>query len=527
MPARLCLPCALVALTTFLSQTLAQHPKTPAKAPPAAADKKAESKKAESKEAPAVPPFVVARSINLAGKTLHYRVTTGMMPIRSPEGEVEAHIFYMAYTVDSPPEGSRRPLMFSFNGGPGSSSVWLHLGALGPRRVKMLPDGSMPPPPTELVDNEYTWLERTDLVFIDPVGTGYSRPVKPELGKKFWSVQGDIDSVGQFIRQYLSEYSRWTSPLFLVGESYGTTRAAGLSGHLIDQGIALTGVVLVSSVLDFRTIIPSRGNDVPYVLFLPSYTATAWYHKKLPGDLQQDLPKTLREVEQWTVDRYMTALTKGDGMTPAERQEIIDRLSRYTGISKSFVDQANLRLDQPHFCKELLRNEKRTVGRYDSRLKGIDEKAIDGTPDYDPSEAAVRSAFTMAFNNYVRGELAYKSDLEYRILAGIRQWEWGSAMQGFPNVTDALRRALTKNPYMKVHVASGHYDLATPYFATRYTIDHLNLDPTVQGRVTTSEYEAGHMMYIESESLAKLKKEVGGFLENALKRPATAPPKTK
>jgi carboxypeptidase C (cathepsin A) len=512
MPHRFVFSFAFVASGVFWTATVAQQPKTPTKtaAPPA-------EKKTDSKDDSTAKPVVTHHALNVGGKQLHYTATAGLMPIRNPEGEVEAHIFYMAYTLVSPPEGQRRPLMFSFNGGPGSSSVWLHLGALGPRRVKMLPDGGMPPPPAELVDNQYTWLDRTDLVFIDPVGTGYSRPVKPEMGKKFWSMSGDIDSVGQFIRLYLTEYGRWRSPLFIVGESYGTTRASGLAGHLVDRGIALNGVVLVSAVLNFQTIVTSRGNDLPYALFLPSFAATAWYHKKLPPDLQQDLQKTLREVEQWSVAKYTVALAKGDQMTPAERQDVIDHLARYTGISKSFIEQSNLRLDQPRFSKELLRSEKRTVGRFDSRFKGIDETATDSVPDYDPSEAAVRSAFTTAFNNYVRSELSYKSALEYRILSGMRQWEWGSAIEGFPNVTAALRRALVKNPYMKVHVASGYYDLATPYLGTHYTIDHLNLDRSVRGNVTTSEYEAGHMMYIQSDSLAKLQKEVGGFLENALK----------
>jgi carboxypeptidase C (cathepsin A) len=499
--------------TAILSvEGAAQQPKAPSKpatSPP--------EKRAEKPQETAIKPVTTKHGIKVGGKQLQYTATAGEMPIRNPEGEIEAHIFYMAYTLDSPPEGQRRPLMFSFNGGPGSSSVWLHLGALGPRRVNMLPDGGMPPPPAQLVDNEYTWLDRTDLVFIDPVGTGYSRPVKPELGKKFWSVQGDLDSIGEFIRLYLSEYNRWASPLFVVGESYGTTRASGLSGHLIDHGIALKGIVLVSAVLNFETIVFGRGNDLPYVLFVPSYTATAWYHKKLPPDLQRDLQKTLREAEQWATGQYSVALTKGDGMTPAERQEIINHLARYTGISKDFIDRANLRVDQRHFAKELLRAEKRTVGRYDSRFKGIDETAVDSTPEYDPSEAAVRSAFTTAFNDYVRTELNYKSDREYRILGGIRDWEWGSAIQGFPNVTDALRRALVKTPYMKVHIASGYYDLATPYFGTHYTVDHLNLDAALRRNVTTSEYDAGHMMYIRSESLTKLKKDVGEFLEKTLR----------
>jgi carboxypeptidase C (cathepsin A) len=512
MPRLLCFLFMLIAILALISESTAQQPKAPSKTSTSPAEKKT-----EKPDEAAAKPVTTRHSIKFGGKRLQYTATAGQLPIRNAEGEVEAHIFYMAYTLDSPPEGQRRPLMFSFNGGPGSSSVWLHLGALGPRRVKMLPDGSMPPPPAELIDNEFTWLDHTDLVFIDPVGTGYSRPTKPDLGKKFWSIQGDLDSVGEFIRLYLTENNRWTSPLFIVGESYGTTRAAGLSGNLIDHGIALRGVVLVSAVLNFQTIVFARGNDLPYVLFLPSYTATAWYHKKLPPELEQDLQKTLREVEQWTTSRYSAALTKGDQLTPTERQDVVNQLARYTGLSKSFIDRANLRINQQHFAKELLRDERRTVGRYDSRLKGIDESAVDSVPDYDPSEAAVRSAFTTAFNNYVRTELQYKSDLEYKILGGIRQWEWGNAIQGFPNVTDALRRALVKNPYMKVHVASGYYDLATPYFGTHYTIDHLNLDPTVRGNVTTSEYEAGHMMYIQSESLTKLKKDLVGFLENALR----------
>jgi carboxypeptidase C (cathepsin A) len=507
-----------VAISLLVGIAQAQQPPAHSKSSPpfeqASAQAKSDTKKDGKDDAK---PVVTRHAIQLGKRTLNYTATAGMMPIRSAEGETEAHIFYMAYTLDATAGEHHRPLMFSFNGGPGSSSVWLHLGALGPRRVRMLPDGGMPPPPAELVDNEYTWLDKVDLVFIDPVGTGYSRPVKPDLGKKFWSVQGDIDSVGEFIRGYLTEYERWNSPLFLVGESYGTTRASGLAGYLVDHGIALRGVVLVSAVLNFQTLMFSRGNDLPYVLFLPSYTATAWYHKKLPGNHQDDLQKTLREVEDWAVSHYAAALAKGDALTTAERQDVIDHLARYTGLSKTYIDQSNLRIDQAHFAKELLRGEKRTVGRYDSRFKGQDEKPASDVPDYDPSEAVVRPAFTTAFNNYIRTELKYKSDAEYRILRGIRDWDWGTAMQGFPNVTDALRRGLVKNPYLKMFVASGYYDLATPYFATHYTIDHLNLDASVHRNITTGEYDAGHMMYIQSESLVKLKKDVGSFLEGALK----------
>src|SRR4029453_11372969 len=266
-----------------------------------------------------------------------------------------------------------RPLMFSFNGGPGSSSVWLHLGALGPKRGKMRADGQMPSPPYKLVDNEQTWLDDTDLVFIDPVGTGYSRPAKPELGKKYWGVQGDIESVGEFIRLYLTRHERWASPLFLVGESYGTTRAAGLSGYLVDRGIAVNGIVLVSSILNFQTARFSKGNDLPYVLFLPTYTATAWFHKKLPPDVQaKPLRDVLSEVEQWAATEYQDLLARGDTLSPAERKAAAERVARYTGLDPAYIDNTDLRVEIQRFCKELLREQKRTVGRLDSRFKGMD-----------------------------------------------------------------------------------------------------------------------------------------------------------
>ena len=321
---RLCLlvvrpaPLGLSAQQKETEQTVeksATTARSPASSKPRRGAKAAEAQKE-------TPPVVTHHEIHVGGRVLHYTATTGLMPIRNNENdEIEANIFFMAYTLDN--AGPNRPLMFSFNGGPGSASVWLHLGAIGPRRVKMLPDGSMPPPPFELIDNQQTWLDQTDLVFIDPVGTGYSRATKKEFGKKFFGVKGDISSVGEFIRLYLTRYERWTSPLFLVGESYGTTRAAGLSGYLIDQGIALSGVVLVSSVLNFETLEFTRGNDLPYVLYLPSYTATAWYHKKLPSDLQQrDLPSVLREAEQFAAGPYAAALGKGDNLTPAGAAEL-------------------------------------------------------------------------------------------------------------------------------------------------------------------------------------------------------------
>jgi carboxypeptidase C (cathepsin A) len=463
------------------------------------------------------PPVVTKHELRVGSRTLRYTVTTGVMPLRNPAtGETEARIFYMAYTLDGAGDRSQRPLMFSFNGGPGSSSVWLHLGALGPKRTRMLEDGAMPPPPYQLVDNEQTWLDFTDLVFIDPVGTGYSRAARPELASRYFGLQGDIQSVGEFIRLYLARNERWTSPLFLVGESYGTTRASGLSGYLVDRGIAFNGILLISTIMNFQTSRFTRGNDLPYVLFLPTYTAIAWYHKKLPADLQSDLRKTLDEVERWAAGEYTVALAKGDRLSTAERQEVIDRLNRYTGLDKKFIDNSDLRIEIQRFDKELLRDEKRTVGRLDGRFKGIDALAVTDTPDFDPSMAAIRPPYTATFNDYVRRELGFKSDLEYFILGGgIGRWDFG-ADNSYADTSEALRSAFSKNPYMKLFVASGYYDLATPYFATQYTLRHMGLDPSLQPGVTTTYYEAGHMMYIDTRELARLKADAAAFVRNSL-----------
>ena len=472
--------------------------------------------KADSTEAP----VVTHHQITVSGKPLAYTVTTGKLPLKNEQGETEAEIFFMAYTLDGVASPASRPMMFSFNGGPGSASVWLHLGALGPKRVKMRADGAMPSPPYQLVDNPYTWLDQTDLCFIDPVGTGYSRASKPELGKKFWGVQGDLESVGEFIRLYLSRYQRWASPLFLVGESYGTTRAAGLSGYLVERsGIAFNGILLVSSILNFETADFTRGNELPYTLYLPTYTATAWYHKKLAPELEsRDLSPTLAAAKAWATGEYARALAMGDRLPADQRAAVLDQLARYTGLDPHYLDLADLRVDIQHFCKELLRDQRRTVGRLDSRFKGIDERAISETPDFDPSLAAIRPPYTAMFNQYVRSELGYKTDLTYYILGGgIGPWDWGpSGRNGFPDVSGSLRAAFAKNPDMKLFVASGHYDLATPFFATEYTLLHLGLEPEERSRVTTHEYEAGHMMYIHEAELSRLKHDVADFIRGAL-----------
>lgn len=486
-------------------------------------------------------PVVTKHSARVGGRQLNYTVTTGFMPIKNAvSGETEARIFYMAYTLDRPGSGrvstapsanadtppnqggepKTRPLMFSFNGGPGSASVWLHLGALGPKRVKMLDDGFMPPPPYELVENEHSWLDLTDIVFVDPVGTGYSRATKPELASKFFSVNGDIDANGEFIRMYLGRNERWASPLYLVGESYGTTRVAGLANHLFERGIGLNGVALVSMVTNFQTIRFAENNDQPLVLIFPSYAATAWYHKKLAPNLQsKSLTEVLREAENFAANEYAPALLKIDRLSEQEKQNLLDRFSAFSGLSKTFVEQNNFRVELGEFNKELLRDRGRTTGRLDSRFVGYDRDASGSGPEFDPSLTAIRTPYTATFNTYIRGDLDFKTDLEYYILGGgiTSPWNWNTN-NAYADTTQALSSAMRKNPYMKVFLASGYYDMATPYFASDYTLSSMNLDPALRRNISTAYYEAGHMMYIEKNSLVKLKNDVAGFIQGSLRR---------
>ena len=464
-------------------------------------------------------PVVSNHSINIGSRTLSYTTTTGFMPLKNATtGEVEGRIFFMAYTLDNPPKN--RPLMFSFNGGPGSASVWLHLGALGPRRVKMMDDGMLPPPPYEMEDNQHTWLAETDLVFIDPVGTGYSRAAKPELATKFFGVNGDIESIGEFIRMYLGRNERWSSPLFLVGESYGTTRASGLSNWLFEHGIALNGISLVSAVLNFQTIRFADNNDMPLVFILPSYAATAWYHKRLSPSLQsKTVAQVTDEARRWASNEYLPALMKIDSLNDSEKNALARTFAEYTGLSTDFIIRNNFRVDLGEFNKELLRSERRSTGRLDSRFKGIDRDAAGDGPDSDPSINAIRPPYTAAFNSYVRGELGYKSDSEYYILGGgiSSPWNW-NVSNGYADTSIPLKDAMAKNPYMKVWFSQGYYDMATPFFAAEYTVSAMNLDPSLRRNVNFTYYEAGHMMYIDVLQLKKLHDDFAVFIANSLKK---------
>ncbi|MCB8992136.1 MAG: peptidase S10 [Ardenticatenaceae bacterium] len=468
-------------------------------------------------------------TVTIGGTAVHYTVTTGTIVLKEEaekeekaEGEkAKASIFFTAYTKNDVPDPSTRPITFSFNGGPGSSSVWLHMGVLGPRRVDHHDVDNQVAPPYRLVDNEYSLLDQTDLVFIDPVSTGFSRAVPGEKPKEFFDFKKDIESVGDFIRLYVSRYSRWASPKFLIGESYGTTRAAGLSGYLQERhGMYLNGVMLVSSILNFLTARFAPGNDLPYILFLPTYAATAWYHGRLGDDLQADLAQTLAEVEQFALGEYTLALMQGTALPAAEQQQIAQKLARYTGLSADYITRTNLRIDIHRFCKELLREQRRTVGRLDSRYAGIDRDAAGEYFEFDPSYSAILGPYAATFNDYVRRELAFVSDLPYEILnfKVFPAWQYAQHQNDFVNVAETLRMAITTNPALHVHVANGYYDLATPYLATRYTFDHLGLDADLLPNITMSHYEAGHMMYVHLPSLAVLKQNLADFMQETIRQ---------
>jgi carboxypeptidase C (cathepsin A) len=469
---------------------------------------------------------VTKHSIVLDGQSIEYTVTAGTIVLKEETekddeaaGEkAKATIFFIAYTRDNVEDKSRRPVTFSFNGGPGSSSVWLHLGLLGPRRVYLEEDGAAPPPPYRLVDNEFSLLDLTDLVFIDPVSTGYSRAVAGEKPKEFHNFKKDIETVGTFIRLYTTRYGRWTSPKFLIGESYGTTRAAGLSGYLQESsGMYLNGIMLISAILNFQTARFGTGNDLPHILFLPTYAATAWYHGRLAAELQADLNKTLEEVKEFAMGEYTLALMKGAALADEERASIVRKLARYTGLSEAYIEQTNLRVNIHRFIKQLLRDQRRTVGRLDSRFTGIDRDAAGEMLEYDPSHAVTFGPYAATLNDYVRQELEFESDLPYHVLADVwKEWRYEEHQNQFVDVSETLRKAMSMNRNLKVFVANGYYDLATPFMATEYTVNHLALDPELQANIVLAYYEAGHMMYIHRPSLAGLKESLSAFLNSAM-----------
>ncbi len=498
------------------SFALAQQPGGE-KAADKSADKAGEKAK-EDKKAPEDKNVMTKHSVKIGGQEVKYTATAGTMVLKLEDGTPKASVFYVAYTKDDVQDAAKRPITFAFNGGPGAGSLWLHVGALGPRRVEMGDVGNLLAPPYKFVDNEASILDVTDIVFIDPVTTGFSRPVPGEADKQFHGVQEDVQSVGDFIRLWATRNRRWGSPKFLAGESYGTTRAAGLSGYLQQRyGMYLNGIILISSILNFQTAEFDTGNDLPYILYLPTYTAIAWYHKKLPSDLQGDLQKAIAESKAFATGAYADTLMAGDALSAAKRTEIAQRLSRLTGISADYIDRADLRIEIQRFDKELMKSERRTVGRLDGRFTGIDADAAGEQPDYDPSLAAIVGPYTAMLNEYVRGELKFESDLPYEFLTGrVRPWNYAPYENRYVNVAETLRRAMTQNQFLHVFVGKGYYDLATPFFAADYTFDHLGLDPTLRSHISGGYYEAGHMMYVHHDSLMKLKQDLAQFIQASL-----------
>ena len=488
-------------------------------------------------------PVVTEHTVTLpGGKTLHYKAIAGYLLIRDTKAETQsekdsgkesgkesaqdlldptkgkpkAQIFFVAYLLNGVDDVATRPVTFAFNGGPGSASVWLHLGGIGPRRVVLSDRGEALPPPAKITDNESTWLENTDLVFIDPVSTGFSRPVRGEDPKQFYGYKQDLASVGDFIRIWTTRYSRWSSPKILAGESYGTTRAAGLSQYLQDRyGLYVNGIVLISSVLNFQTLEFEPGNDVPYPLFLPTYAATAWYHKRLAPDLQQlPLRDVLSQTEAFSSAEYLLALARGDSVSQSDASHIANQLSRFTGLDANYLQQENLREPIARFTNDLLKSQNRSVGRYDSRFTGIRLHPGTDAEDFDPSDEAVNGPFTAAFNDYVRRELNFETDLPYETIAEVNPWNL--AENKYLDVATSLKEAMSKNPYLKIWVCCGYYDLATPYFAAQSVVRSMNLDPAIRDNIQFTFYESGHMLYIERGAREKLKDDLGRFLAGAL-----------
>ncbi len=483
--------------------------------PPAGAQEPA------SNEEPAVTPerenlAVTNHSARIGGQTVDYTATAGTLLLEDENGTPKAQAFFVAYTRDGLGSTAGRPITFSYNGGPGSASIWLHMGTMGPRRVQMASEGFQPRPPYQLVDNEHSLLDVTDIVMIDPVMTGYSRPVEGEDKSQFHGVNEDLRWVGEFIRRYVTRFERWSSPKYLLGESYGTFRSAGLAPVLQSRGIELNGIVLVSSVLDFTTIRYNEGNDLPFITFLPTYTATAWYHRRLEPALQADMQQTLNEARAFAVGEYASALLKGNMLSMTERRDVAEAAARLTGVSADFYEQSNLRVDPSRYRKELLRDQRLVTGRLDSRYTARDADAAGERQEFDPSNHALSGPYTAMFVDYLRNELNYRSDMRYYTSGQVRPWNYEPFMGRYATQVDALRGAMARNPYLKVFVANGYYDMATPFFGTEYTFNHLGWESDYQDRVTMGYYEGGHMMYIIERELAQFKTDVAAFILESL-----------
>src|SRR5665213_447401 len=453
----------------------------------------------------------------IGGKRIDYDAVVGNIILRDTADQPTAEIYYTAYTQRGVTDNTRRPIMFAYNGGPGSSSVWVHMGLLGPRRVDIPDTTHTAPPPYHLVDNQYSMLDKADLVFIDPVGTGFSKPLGKGKGKDFWGVDKDANSLGEFVSRYLSEAGRWNSPRYIMGESYGTTRSAALAAVLQNRyHIDLNGVILLSSVLDFQTITFDAGNDEPFIMYLPSYAAVAWYHNAL-SNRPAELRPFLKEVEHFATTDYAQALLAGGNLSSADRAKVLDKLVQYTGLSRAYIDKANLRVNAGQFEKELLREHGLTVGRLDARFTGETGDPLSEEADYDPQSSDISSAYVSLFNQYLHEDLNYGRDKLYAMSGRVNPWDWkhgpSAGWPGHTNVAVDLAQALSVNPRLHVLLNSGLYDLATPYFAAEWTMDHMGIPARVRSQITEAEYMSGHMIYVNVPALAQFKSNVAAFID--------------
>lgn len=456
--------------------------------------------------------------VRINGKNHDYLAIAGDIVVNDKKGQPAAQIFSTAYFKQGVRKKDKRPISFIFNGGPGSSSVWLHMGVFGPKWINLPSDADNPgAPPFNLEDNPYSLLDVTDLVFIDPVGTGFSKPVGKAAGKDFWGVKKDAEVLAEFIRVFITKYQRWNSPKYIGGESYGTTRAGALVKELQEGwgSIDLNGVLLISAIMDFQTGDFTPGNDMPFISFLPTYTATAWYHKALPARTQaMALPDLIQEVRDFAINQYSVALLKGRLLSEQEQNNIAQMLHAYTGLSVDYIKRTRLRIDEFRFMKELLRDRGVAVGRLDSRYLGDEADDAGESFEADPSSYAIDGAYTALMNHYLAKDLVYQRDAEYKILSGevFGNWEWslgGNARgEGFINVMPSIAKGLRQNKDLKIFIANGYYDLATPFFATELSFNHYDIDPS---RVSMHYYDAGHMMYIHHPSLKKLADDLRSF----------------
>ncbi len=497
------------------------------------AEQKPDAKAGTGKDAAAATPAIPAapaaavshRRLTLGGKPIAYTATAATIDLKDAKGETDGRMFYVAYTAEGV-DAKQRPVTFLFNGGPGSSSLWLHMGSFGPMRVETPDAGPTPPAPYRLVENSESLLDRTDLVFIDAMGTGFSRIVGKGEPKNFYGTDQDVAAFAQFIERWLSVNNRWNSPKFLLGESYGTTRGAALLAYLERRGVAFNGAVFVSSYLNAWDDLngPAFANDRAYELYLPTLAATAWHYKKI-DPRPADLAAFLAEVRKFSLGEYSQALEQGNKLDPATRAAIAAKLHRYTGLSEAYILSANLRIDPSRFQKELLRGERRTVGRLDGRYQGIDHDAAGETPEYDPASSAIAAAYTSALNAYVRETLGYKTDELYKPTnyeeVG-KDWDdrhrTDSGRAPMPDVAEDLRLVMSQNPNLKLFSANGYFDFATPFFETEYTLGHMGLDPTLEKNIVFGYYPSGHMIYLHEPSLKQMKVDLARFYDQTLAR---------